>query len=52
MLNTKRLVLQYCLLSSCATGIYFHDIQVTIVHKSLFSGCNCSSETLIFKQGG
>lgn len=52
MLVTKRLVLQYCVLSSYAISIYFHNIQVTIVHKKFFSAGKCPSETLIFKQGG
>lgn len=30
MLVTKRLVSQYCVLSSCALGIYFHNMQVSI----------------------
>lgn len=36
MLDTKRLVLQNSVLSSCAIGIYFHNIQVTVVHNFFF----------------
>lgn len=47
------LVLQYCVLSSCCLGIYFHNIQVTIILKFFFLVViDCPSETLLFKQGG